>query len=69
MKEIKDNINRWRDIPCSFLDWKNQYCENDNTTQSNLQTQSNPYQITNDIFYRTRTKNTHNLYGNTKDPE
>ena len=40
-----------------FLDWKNQYCENDYTTQSNLQIQCNPYQITNGIFYRTRTKN------------
>ena len=40
-----------------FLDWKNQYCENDYTTQSNLQIQCNPYQTTNGIFYRTRTKN------------
>ena len=40
-----------------FLDWKNQYCENDYTTQSNLQVQCIPYQITNGIFYRTRTKN------------
>ena len=40
-----------------FLDWKNQYCENDYTTQSNLQIPCNPYQITNGIFYRTRTKN------------
>ena len=40
-----------------FLDWKNQYCENDYTTQSNLQIQCNPYQITNSIYYRTRTKN------------
>ena len=39
-----------------LLDWKNQYCENDYTTQSNLQIQCNPFQITNDIFYRTRTK-------------
>ena len=39
------------------LVWKNQYCENDYTTQSNLQIQCNLYQITNDIFYRTRTKN------------
>ena len=39
------------------LDWKNQYCENDYTTQSNLQIQCNPYQITNGIFYETRTKN------------
>ena len=40
-----------------FLDWKGQYCENDYTTQSNLQIQCNSYQITNDIFRRTRTKN------------
>ena len=40
-----------------FLDWKNQYCENVYTTQSNLQIQCNPYQITSGIFYRTRTKN------------
>ena len=38
-----------------FVDWKNQYCENEYTTQSNLQIQCNPYQITNGIFYRTRT--------------
>ena len=40
-----------------FLAWKNQHCENDYTTQSNLQIQCNPYQITNGIFHRTRTKN------------
>ena len=28
-----------------FLDWKNQYCKNGRTTQSNLQIQCNPYQI------------------------
>ena len=38
-----------------FLDWKNQHCENEYTTQSNLQIQCNPYQITNGIFHRTRT--------------
>ena len=40
-----------------FLDWKNQHCENDYTTQSNLQIQCNPYQTTNGIFHRTTTKN------------
>ena len=39
-----------------FLDWKNKHCENDSTTQSNLQIQCNPYLTTNDIFHRTRTK-------------
>ena len=51
-----------------FLDWKNQYCENDCTTQSNLLIQCNPYQITNGIFHRIR-KKCHNSYENTKDPE
>ena len=40
-----------------FLDWKNQHCENDYTTQSNLQIQCNPYQATNGILHRGRTKN------------
>ena len=40
-----------------FLDWKNKYCENDYTTQSNLEIQCNLYQTTNGIFHRTRTKN------------
>ena len=40
-----------------FLDWKNQHCENDCTTQSILQIQCNPYQTTNGIFHRTGTKN------------
>ena len=39
-----------------FLDWKNQFCENDYTTQSNLQIQCNPCQITNSILHRIRTK-------------
>ena len=33
-----------------FLDWKKQHCENDSTTQSNLQIQCNPYEITTGIF-------------------
>ena len=37
---------------CMFLGRKNQYCENDYTTKCN-----DPYQITNGIFHRTRTKN------------
>ena len=43
---------------CSMLlGCKSQYYENDYTTKCNLQIQCNPYQITNDIFHRTRTKN------------
>ena len=39
-----------------FLDWKNQHCENDYTTQSTLQIQCNPYQTTNGILHSIRTK-------------
>src|SRR5574341_546861 len=39
-----------------FLGRKNQYCENSYTTKHNLQIQLDPYQITNGIFHRTRTK-------------
>ena len=40
-----------------FLDWKNQYYENDYTTQSNLQIQCNLYQTTTGILHKIRTKN------------
>ena len=39
-----------------FLGRKNQYCENDCTTKRSLHIHSDPYQITNDIFHTTRTK-------------
>ena len=38
MKEIKDDINRWRDIPCSWIGRVN-YCENYYSTKCNLQIQ------------------------------
>ena len=40
-----------------FMDRKNQYSENEYTTQSNLQIQCNPQQATNSIFHRVRTNN------------
>ena len=40
-----------------LLDWRNQYCENDYTTQSNLPIQCNPHQTTNGIFHRIKRKN------------
>ena len=40
-----------------FMGWKNQYSENEYSTQSNLQSQCNPCQATNSIFYRTRINN------------
>jgi len=60
VKEIKEDTNRWRNMfmDCiAFMDWKNQYSENEYTTQSNLQIRCNPYQATNGIFHRARTNN------------
>ena len=51
-----------------FIDQKNQYSENEYTTQSNLQIQCNPYQATDGIFH-SQNKYFHNLYGNTKKPQ
>ena len=48
---------------------KNHYCQNDYTSQGNLQIQWNHYKITNGIFHGTRTKKNLNVYGNTKDSE
>ena len=42
-----------------FLGRKNQYSENDYATKCNLQIQWDPYQITNGIFHRIRTKIPH----------
>ena len=40
-----------------FMDQKNQYSKNEDTTKSNLQIQCNRYQTTNGIFHRARTNN------------
>ena len=55
MKEIKDDIIKWKDIPCS---WKGRINIVKMTILPNaIQSQCDPYQITNDIFHRTITKN------------
>ena len=56
MTEIKDGKKQMEGYSM-FLGRKNQYCENDYTTESNLQIECDPYQNTNDIFQRPRTKN------------
>ena len=56
MKEIKEDTNRWRNIPCSWIERMN-IVKMSVLRQGNLQIQCNPYQATNDIFHRTRTNN------------
>ena len=36
MKEIEDDINKWKDIPFMLMDWESQYCKNLYNAQSNL---------------------------------
>ena len=58
MKENKDDTNRWRYIPCSWIRRLNivkMTILPKAIYRFNLQ--CNPYQITNGIFYRNRTKN------------
>ena len=55
MKEIQRR-HKQMERYSMFLGRKNQYCDNDYTTKCSLQIQCNPYQITNSIFHRTRTK-------------
>ena len=68
MKEIKDGTNRWKDIPCSWIERIN-IVKMTILPKAIYKTQSNLYQTTNGIFHRTRTNKSYNLYGNTKDPE
>ena len=55
MKEIKDDTNRWRDRPCSWV-------RRINTVKMTVlpnaihRFKSDPYQVTNGIFHKTRTK-------------
>ena len=55
MKEIKEDTNRWREIQCSWIGRIN-IVKTTIITQSKLQIQCNPYQITNGIFHRIKTK-------------
>ena len=56
MKKIKEDTNRWRNIPCSWIARIN-IVQMSYITQSNLQTQCNPSQATSGIFHRARTNN------------
>ena len=56
MKEIKDDKNRWRDSPCSWIGRIN-IVKMTILPNALYKIQCTPYQITNGIFHRTRTEN------------
>ena len=67
MKEI--NRHKQMERYSMFLDWKNQYCENDYSTKGNLQIQWIPINLSMALFTeleQQQQQQNHNLYGNTK---
>ena len=65
--QVKSKMDRWERYS-TFLDWKNQYCQNDCTTQGNLQI-AILIKLPMSFFTELEQKKSQNLYGNTKDPE
>ena len=65
MKEIKDDINRWKDIPCSWVGRMNIVKI---TVLPNTVYRFNVIPIKLPIAFF-KCKKIHNSYGNTKDPE
>ena len=70
MNEIKEDTNRWRNIPCSWIRRinivkmsSNQYSENPKQSIDSMQSLSS-YQR-----YFSELEQIHNLYGNTKNLE
>ena len=68
IKEIKEDVKKWKDIPCSWIG-KINIVKMATLTRNNLQIQYNPYKIIQDIFLIELSKHSKNLYGTTKDPE
>ena len=67
MKEIKDDINRWRDIPYSWVGRMNIVKM---TLLQNAIYRFNAIPIKLPIvFFRELEQKIHNSYGNTKDPD
>ena len=68
MKEIKDDINRWRDIPCS---WVGRINTVKTTILQNAKYRFNAIHIKLSMafFIQLEQKKIHNSYGNTKDPK
>ena len=68
MKEIKDDINRWRDIPCS---WVGRINTVKMTIPPNTIYRFNviPIKLAMTFFTELEQKKIHNLYGNRKNLE
>ena len=67
MKEIKDDTNRWRDIPCSWIG-KINVVKITILPKAIYRFNAIPIKLPM-AFFTELEKNFFNLYGNTKDPE
>ena len=56
MREIKEDTNRWRNIPCSWIGGIN-IVKKSTLPKAIYRIQYNPYQDSNGIFHRARTNN------------
>ena len=68
MKEINDDINRWRDILCSWVGRIN-IMKITMLPNTIYRFNANPVKLTRTFFTELKQKNFHNSYGNTKDPK
>ena len=67
MKEIKDHINRWRNIPCSWIGRIN-IVKMTILPKAIYKFSAIPFKLPM-AFFTELEKNFYNLYGNTKDPK
>ena len=68
MKEIKDDTNKLRDIPCAWIGRIN-IVKMTILPKAIYRFSAIPIKLPVAFFYRTRTKNLKIMYGETKDPE